>query len=196
MGRLYGFEKIALWVIGILFVFGLFAKALSGMEGETGAVLVFFLFVGACLALTYWGWSGAIRILLGQQRDQQERQNVRDEIDARALRKLREEEGLGPRGEARAEPPRQPLPRWNETADEYESRRGGQRRDGISNLEGYEAGNSGSYDGTAGEARSRPAGGEGFPEQVQQRHCTNCGVPARAGDRFCAACGEELLASG
>ncbi len=158
-----------------------------------GAILFWFgLFVALCLALTYWGWSRAIRTLRDQHLHQQERQNVRDEIDARTLRKLREEQARGPGGGAQSRSSRQPLPRWGETADEYESRRGGQRRDGIRNLGGYEAVNSGSSDVTAGEARSRPAAGEGFPEQGQQRYCTNCEVPARAGDRFCAACGDEL----
>ena len=66
-----------------------------------GAILFWFgLFVVVCLAVTYWGWNRAIRTLRDQHRQPHERQNVRDEIDTRTLRRLREEQSAGPHGKA------------------------------------------------------------------------------------------------
>lgn len=167
--------------------------AIAQYNDPIGAILFWFgLFVVLCLFLGAWGWGKAIRMLHSQQKDQQKRQNMRDEIDARTLRRLREEQGWGLRGEAQTQPSRQPLPRWNETTDQYESRRREQRKERIAGFEGPEVGNLELHNETVGRARSRPAIGEGFSEQTQHRYCTKCGTQARAGDRFCAACGDEL----
>jgi hypothetical protein len=96
---LYRFEKLVMWAIGIVVVIGLFVRMLGGMEGEAGVVLVFFLFVGAMLLLGIWGWGKAVKNTYNSYKDQQDRQAMRDEIDARTLRKLREEQGRGARGE-------------------------------------------------------------------------------------------------
>ncbi len=100
---LYRFEKLVLWAIGIVVVVGLFVRMLGGMEGETGVVLVFFIIIGALLLLGSWGWGKALENTYNSFKDQQERQSMRDEIDARTLRKLREEQGRGPRGRVTSE---------------------------------------------------------------------------------------------
>lgn len=97
-----------------------------------------------------------------------------------------------PQGEAQEQPPRRPLPRWNETADRHEARRRGQRKEEIASSEGPEVGDLGSHNEAVDRARSRPAANQGFSVQVPQRYCTNCGTRARTGDRFCAACGHGL----
>lgn len=194
MRRSHKSQKIALWAIAILFALGVFVKMLSGMDGATGAVLVFFLVIGAMLLVGAWGWGKAIENIYNAFKDQQERQVMRDEIEARTLRKLREEQDRRPPREEE-QLPRPLLPRWNETDDQYEARRSGLRQHETGNLQSPKAWGVGSQNETASEVKSRSAVDESFSEQTRQRYCTNCGTQARTGDRFCAACGHELTST-